>query len=142
MNRLAAFDAEDLTVISALVQDAVCKIGDIRYAPAAATVSLMLNRFGWETAGKKRDAKGERLRSVLHFSRVTAMRASGIDQTRKDDVLSLLALTFASGDLPSGMVELAFSGGATLRLDVECLEAALSDTGAAWSAVATPHHDA
>jgi hypothetical protein len=142
MNRLAAFDVDDLNVISALVQDAVCKVGDIRYAPSAATVSLVLNRFKWEAAGRKRASNGERLRSILHFARVTAMRASGIDQGRRDDVLSLLALTFAPGEAPSGTLELAFSGGATLRLEVECLEAALSDTGAGWSAIATPRHDA
>lgn len=139
MTRLAAFDTADLDVISALAQDAVCKVSDIAFVPAKGTVALVLNRFGWE-AGRRR-GPGERLRSVLHFSRVAALKASGIDQAAPETVLSLLAIRFIEGAAPAGTVELAFAGGATLRLEVECLECALSDTGAAWSAIATPKHD-
>jgi hypothetical protein len=141
MNRLAAFDADDLNVISALVQDAVCKVGDIQWTPANGTVLIAMNRFKWEGgSGRVQHKNGERLRSVLHFSRVSAVRASGVDQANREGILSLLAVTFTPSQAPSGTVELAFSGHATLRLDVECLEAALSDTDAVWSAVATPRH--
>jgi Protein of unknown function (DUF2948) len=138
--RLAAFDAADLDVMSALAQDSVCKVGDIAFVPASGAVALQLNRYKWEDG--KRSKSGERVRSVLHFARVKAVRSAGIDQARKQDVLSLLAIRFAETEAPSGEVTLLFSGGATLRLDVECLEAALSDTQAEWSAVAKPRHDA
>ena len=49
-------------------------------------------------------------------------------------MLSLLAIRFVAADAPAGMVELDFSGGATIRLDVECIEARLADLGGAWEA--------
>jgi len=42
--------------------------------------------------------------------------------------------------MPDGTVELAFAGGGTIRLAVECLEARMQDLGAAWAAKATPAH--
>ena len=41
----------------------------------------------------------------------------------------------------AGAVELVFAGGGTLRVEVECLEATLTDLGAAWSTEHCPHHD-
>jgi hypothetical protein len=35
---------------------------------------------------------------------------------------------------------LTFSGGASLRLDVECLEAELADLGPSWTTGACPAH--
>ena len=41
----------------------------------------------------------------------------------------------------SEKIVLAFSGGAELRFAVECIEARLVDTGAAWQAQSRPRHD-
>ncbi len=43
-------------------------------------------------------------------------------------------------DAPGGVVTLAFSGAAALRLEVECLEAELADLGPAWAAECCPAH--
>ena len=58
----------------------------------------------------------------------------------KDGVLNLLAVEFSETEAPSGVVTLIFSGGAALRLEVECLEAELADLGPTWTAVACPAH--
>ena len=55
-------------------------------------------------------------------------------------MLSLLSVTFAELDAPSGEVLLTFAEGATIRLSVECLECQMSDLGPAWAAVAVPSH--
>jgi hypothetical protein len=57
-------------------------------------------------------------------------------------VLSLLAIRFTqrTADDPAGTVEFVFSGGGTLRLEVECLEASLSDVSGAWAARGLPSH--
>ena len=89
-----ALDAEDLDVISAHMQDAVCKIGDIDYRPRHRQFVLVGNRFVWEGAGGRRRKTFERRRSVLHFDRVDAVRTLGIDRSRPDDVLSLLAVRY------------------------------------------------
>ena len=87
-----------------------------------------------------RKAGDERRQSVLAFSRVLSAKALGIDRARKEDVLSLLAVRFVGGDAPAGTVELVFSGDSAIRLDVECIEARLGDTGGAWGASSRPTH--
>ena len=58
----------------------------------------------------------------------------------KDQVLNLLAVAFEQTDQPAGVVTLTFSGGAALRLEVECLEAELADLGPAWATECCPAH--
>jgi hypothetical protein len=133
--KLIALDADDLSVISAHLQDAVLKRGDIAYLPAEKRFALALRRFDWEgaTQGQKR-----RRLSALHFERVTAARSTKV--AAGDAVLSLLAVTFTESDDPAGQVTLHFSDGAAIRLDVECIEAQMKDLGPIWEAVATPAH--
>jgi hypothetical protein len=138
--KLLALDVDDLGIVSAHLQDAVFKVGDVQWSPSEKTFSLAANRFVWETAGKKR--KGfERRRSALVLKRVEAVRSAGIDRNNKDDVLSLLAIRFAQkGDGPEGTVELVLAGAATIVLDVECIEVALADIGGAWETPSRPRH--
>jgi len=138
--KLIALDEEDLSVVSAHCQDAVLKSGDIEYYPAEKRVVIGMNRFVWE---KVDAAEGfERRRSILHFARVTRLAAMGIDKRRKDTVLALLAVTFSEGEAPSGSIEIVFSGGRGLRLEVECIEAQLADLAAAWTTSSKPSHEA
>lgn len=137
--KLLALDDEDLAVISAHVQDAVIKVGDMGYAKADRRFVLLMNRYAWE-AGDKR-GRGQRRRAGLHFDFVANAHAEGIDLNAKDGVLELLAVTFEKGEDPAGEVLLAFAGGGTVRLEVECLEARLRDLGSAWAAKAQPKHD-
>jgi hypothetical protein len=137
--KLAALDAEDLTVISACMQDAVLKTGEISYQPQDKRMVLPVNRFAWEKNGE-RLAIPERRRAILHFDRVLAVRTAGIDRSKPDNVLAILAIQFKAADEPAGIVEVTFAGGATMRLDVECIEAQLADLGAAWAAKGRPKH--
>jgi hypothetical protein len=144
MLKLLALDDKDLQIISAHLQDAVLKVGDLDYLAQEKRFIAVANRFVWERAASGLFGKRtlERRRSVLHFDCVTAVKVSGIDRNRKDDVLSLLAVRFLLGDAPAGVVEFTFSGGAAIRLDAECIEAKLTDLGPAWEARGLPRHDA
>lgn len=139
--RVAAIDEEDLAVISAYLQDAVLKVGDMVYLPQERRFAVAMNRFTWEKTvdGKRRDY--ERRRAALTFDRVEKVKTSGIDRNRPDAVLELLAVSFAATDAPAGCIELVFAGGGAVRVDVEVIEARLADLGAAWAARAKPHHD-
>lgn len=137
--KLMAIDAEDLEVISAHVQDAVLKVEDMGFAKSDRRFALVLNRFAWEASDGAK-GKGQRRRSGLHFNFVQSAEISGIDTNAREGVLELLALTFTASDAPAGEVLLSFAGGGTVRLQVECLEARLSDLGAAWSAKGRPAH--
>ncbi|MCW5695991.1 MAG: DUF2948 family protein [Bauldia sp.] len=138
--KLIALDAEDLTVISAHVQDAVLKVGDLAFEPARHRFSLAMNRFAWEAASRR--TRGfERRRAMLHFDRVLKVASSRIDRRAPDVVLELLAISFAPDDEPAGVIVLHFAGGPEIRLTVECIEAQLADLGAAWQTKARPAHD-
>lgn len=138
--KLMALDTDDLAVVSAHMQDAVFKVGDMTFSPKGGHFTLVANRFVWEKARGKRKSY-ERRRAVLHFKRVGAVRSTGIDRNRADDVQSLLAVRYsANGEGPDGRIELVLSGGGMIVLDVECVEAQLSDTGGAWQASALPRH--
>lgn len=138
--KLLALDGEDLAIVSAHMQDAVFKVGDMEYAPRSLQFSLAANRFDWERSESK-DASYERHRAALVFKRVLTVRTQGIDRRRRDAVLSLLAIRFEQkGEGPDGTIELALSGDATVALDVECIEVQLADIGGAWATASKPRH--
>jgi hypothetical protein len=135
MLKLAALDIEDLAVISAHMQDAVLVSGDMTYSPRRRQFALVANRFAWDE-----QEQPQRRRTGLHFSRVLAVKTLNLAQGEADEVLSLLSISFAELDAPSGEVLLSFSGGVTVRLMVECLECQMADLGPAWQASSVPHH--
>ena len=144
--RLSAEDAADLEVISAFLQDAVMRVGDLAYLPNARRFAMVLNRFRWEgetATGKRASARHthERVRSGLHFDNVLKAQAKGIRRDRPDGVLNLLAIRFEEKNAPSGIVVLTFSGGGELRLEVEALDAHLSDLGLVWETQNLPKHN-
>ncbi|MEN0087941.1 MAG: DUF2948 family protein [Pseudomonadota bacterium] len=146
MARLMALDSEDLTVISAHVQDAVTQAARFEYDAKAKSFAFDMNRFVWEQAKPKswwpfaKTAQAdERRYAVLHFARVMGVETQGLTLGSRD-TLSLLAVNFMPGEDPSGTVELMFAGDASVRLNVECVEAMLTDMGGAWAAVARPSH--
>lgn len=138
--KLAALDEDDLAVLSAHVQDAVFKVADVRWEPGPGRLILPMNRFVWEKVQGRRRAGNERRRTVLQLDRVTAVKAQNIIRSDDERVLSLLAVMFTPGDVPSGAVNLICSGDSAFRVEVECIEARLTDLGAAWSASARPKH--
>ncbi|MEM6847275.1 MAG: DUF2948 family protein [Pseudomonadota bacterium] len=138
--KLAALEADDLQVLSAHSQDAVFKVSDISWTPADQRVIVLVNRFAWEDAKPRKHKDDERRRAVLQFDKVTRFQAQGISPSDKGAVLSILAILFHAADAPAGTVSLVCSGSAVLKLDVECVEARLTDLGSAWSASKRPNH--
>ncbi len=121
---LGAMDADDLSVISALVQDSVLPTAEMKFDRGAGRFALLLNRFRWEDKSAPRP---ERVQSVLAFETVRAVSSQGIDRSDKDTVLSLLSVEFSETEAPSGHITLHFAGDGALRLSVEAIEANLRD---------------
>jgi hypothetical protein len=138
--KLAAFDADDLTVISAQLQDAVLKVGDIDYLRRQQKLVMVVKRFDWESAEELRPAYRRRLAGV-QFARVRSVRCRNIQQGSKDGVLMLLAIGFEPGESPAGAIVLTFAGGGIMRLEVECIEAKVEDLGPEWETQRKPAHD-
>ncbi len=135
--RLLAEDAEDLAVISAALQDAIGQIGDIAYEAAGRRLTLVLNRFRWETEAP--DA--ERVRAALQFGSVIAVKARNLKRDQPDAIVELLAVDFEPGESPGGGVLLRFAGGGDLHLDVECIDAAMADLSDPWPTKHAPAHE-
>ena len=138
--KLAAFDADDLAVVSTAMQDAIVKTGEMTYLAGEKRFALVGNRFAWEVNAARTKPPYERRRTGLQVTRTLKAELAGIDLKRPDDVLELLSIAFTATDEPAGIVTLAFSGGATVRLHVECLELAMADLGGAWTTDALPQH--
>jgi hypothetical protein len=136
--KLIALDADDLAIISAHLQDAVSKVADMAFLPREKRFAMVLNRFDWTVPDEVEPA---RRRAGIHFERVLSAKTRGIDLAKKDGVVNLLAVEFEEKSAPSGVVTLFFSGDGAVQLEVECLEASLSDLGPQWRAQKRPCHD-
>ncbi len=123
---LGAFDAEDLSVISSLVQDAVFPASEMNWSKREGQFALLLNRMRWEDEGAQRHAP-ERVQSVLMFSNVLGVASQGVSKGDADTVLSLLQVSFEETDAPSGHVILTLAGDGAIRLNVEALDVSLKD---------------
>jgi hypothetical protein len=134
--KLLAEDAEDLSVIAAALQDAVAKIGDIRFERASRRLTIAFNRYRWEGEG------GERVRSALQLGSVLGVEARRLRRGAKDAVVELLTMTFEPGEAPGGALTLSFAGGGDLRVSLDCVDAILADISAPWPTPRTPRHDA
>jgi hypothetical protein len=136
--KFVVLDEEDLEVASTHLQDAVVRAADVLWRPREKRLVLALNRFDWEGA-QSDNPEFRRRRAALRFERVLSCKCRELNP-RKDAMLNLLAVEFSEDDAPAGVVTLTFSGGATIRLEVECLEAELADLGPTWVAAACPQH--
>ena len=138
--KFVALDKDDLEVVSTHLQDAQVQVADVHWRPAEKRLVLAVDRFDWPAAVCSQEPELRRCRSALRFERVLACKCKHVNPAGRDTVLNLLAVEFDESDTPAGVVTLFFSGGATLRLEVECLECELADLGPVRMATACPIH--
>lgn len=132
--KLRAEDAQDLEVVSAMLQDALTSLAEMSFDRRARRFVAMLNRYARERG------EGVRARSALKLEGVLAARTSGIDQEDRRGLLPLLALTADPAGEGGFRLTLAFGGGGAIRLETECLDVALSDVGPNWRTPRRPRH--
>jgi hypothetical protein len=136
--KLVAFDEDDLAVISTHLQDAQVKATDVVFLPRERRFVLVVARFDWCAA---QSGETRRRQTGLHFERVLAVRQAHFDRASKD-MHTLIAIRFDATQSPAGLVTLRFDDGSAIRLEVECLEAAMKDLGPVWTCEAAPAHPA
>jgi len=138
---LGALEGDDLQVLSALAQDAVFPITEMKWAAGQARFALLINRFRWEddAQGKQRP---ERVQSLLVIENVLRVASQGIDRKDADTILSLMSVTFETGKDAAGHVMLTLAGDGAVRLEVEALEVTLKDVTRPYGAPSrsTPDH--
>lgn len=133
--KLLAETEADLSVISAALQDAVAKIGDIAFDARARTLTLALNRYRWEARA------AERVRAGLQLNGVLSVQSQALRLGARDAVVDVLSVAFQAGEAPGGEILVTFAGGGALRAKVECIDVVLADLSAPWSARTKPRHD-
>lgn len=140
--KLRAVDQKDLSVLSAVVQDALAPIGDMAFLADENRFVLALNRFRWEA---EEDAKipgpqgeqHERVHAGLCFEGVRSVRYRNIDRGDRGRYLELLTIA-----CDEGCVVLHFADGAAIRLEVDGLACFLRDLDEPWPTAWRPQHDA
>ena len=77
--------------------------------------------------------------AAMQFGDVVAVKSRRLPRL-PESALELLAMDFEPGEAPGGRVILMFAGGGDLRIDVECLDAVLTDLSERWPAKLAPTH--
>lgn len=139
--RLIAEDKNDLSLMSASLQDAVAKLGDFAYLPTKRRFAFVANRFVWECAVDRKNGPFARVRSGAHFDDVLSVKQSNLRLEAKDAVVELLAIRFEQGADGGGVVTFNFAGGGTILLEVEAINAGLSDMSDPWRTKSKPVHE-
>ncbi|TNE58394.1 MAG: DUF2948 family protein [Alphaproteobacteria bacterium] len=144
--RLRAETPEDLEIFAPPLQDAIVQVADMAYLPKHRRFALSLNRFRWEevdpeTGKPELGWRYHRTSSGLHFDGVLQVQSKNIAQSNRHSFLNLLDLKFEPGEEGAGTIVLIFSGGASVRLSVECIDAHLADRGTPWSTKNLPTHE-
>jgi len=119
LKRVLAFDEDDLIVMSAHLEGAKILRSNIAYLPDNKRFVLVAER-------RDPDEKANIHLTGLHFDRVERVQTSHFPH-EADAELTLIGITFELSTAPSGAVVLLFEEQCAIRLDVECLEASLSD---------------
>lgn len=119
LKRVLAFDEDDLIVMSAHLEGAKILRANMAYLQDEKRFVLVAERHDPTN-------KSELHLTGLHFDRVIQVKTN---HWPKDEAacLTLIGITFEPKTAPSGLVTLFFEDQCAIRLDVECLEASLSD---------------
>lgn len=137
--KLIAQSAEDLVVISSLMQDTTVRVGDMAWLPDETRFAMVGNRYVWETKRWFRRPKGERVRTALHFSGISSAQIVGIDLSDEDAILSLLDIEVHETGVGITIL-LNFADNASIRLSAEVVDATATDLSNTWEAIARPRH--
>ena len=135
---LIARDAEDLEVISSILQDAVVPINEMAFIEEENRFILIASRFCREDKageGETRDGVFERVNCALRFDRISAVKRRNLDPARLTGMMSLLAIRSEAE-----YIDLFFSGGGTIRLIADEVACRIDDLDLRWPTRLKPDH--
>ncbi len=141
--KLKAIDADDLLVISALVQDGVVPPAELHFDPAKGSFTAMVTRYCWEKEACKASGRvPQRVLSLLSIDGVSQVKSRGVamphpGQAQPADGPPLAVLAVIWRD---GWVMLHFAEEAALALKADSLSVRLADLCEPWCAKARPSH--
>lgn len=130
--KLRARDRDDLTVMSAVLQDALVTPADMMFDPAAGSFMMTVTRLVRESGD------GLRIHCGVRFDDVSRVRRKGFDRNQADRDLVLLAVTPETDD----RLTLVFADDAAVALDLKAgIRCIMADLGEPWPTRFTPSHE-
>lgn len=143
--KLKAQDHDDLTIISAYLQDAVTVVGDFNFDPRGRIFAMMVNRYQWEEDQIPADCDSgkccHRIRTGCHFENVIRVTSQNIPQKNKKHVLELLTIETSVLENNNIAIDLIFAADGLMRLEAELVEASMQDIGEPYPAKCHPKHE-
>ena len=140
--RLIAKTEEDLSVVSAHLQDSIASVFDIANLKKNKIFLMQLNRFMWEDVERGIFRKNKRIRTVLKFENVLEVHSKNINQLKKDKFLDFLAIESSSMPDNNYEMRIIFAGDSMIKVISEVIEVTLDDQGEAWDTKNKPKHKA
>ena len=138
--KLIARTEEDLSVVSAHLQDSIASVSDIANLKKNKIFLLQLNRFMWEDVEKGVFRKNKRIRTILKFENVLRILSKNINQLSKDKFLDFLAIETNITPDKNYEMKIIFAGDSIIRVTAEVIEVTLDDQGDAWDTKNKPKH--
>lgn len=134
--KLKAVAAEDVEVVSALLQDGLVAAADLRYLAEEACFVMLVNRYCWEQSSADDAAQPQRCMCGLKVSAVTQVRQRGLtDQTNQ--FYNLLSITYEEA---MKRLTFTFSDGYGIRLAVDEVAMLAQDMADPHPGFARPQH--
>lgn len=131
--RLKAKDAEDIQVVSAVLQDAIAPVVDMTYNEASKNFIIVVQRLCRETNA---DGCKERICCALNVRGVEKVQTHGFNPANTNTMLDLLTLIPEDDEL-----QLIFASDARIKLKLKDWNLILEDFGERWPAHCEPCHD-
>ena len=134
--RLLAHDGDDVAVLSALLQDAIIPGSDMSFDRKLNEFVIIANRFCWELEPlfdvKSSDGKPiyERHLCGIRIANVRSVQHHNWPELRQNELFNLLALglkDMAEKARDGALLQFDFSGGSSLRLNVDDVDIVLAD---------------
>ncbi len=133
--KLISVDAEDIQVVSAIMQDAIIPVADIAYFPDKQSFVMIAQRLKREGSSDN-DKPCERIRCALNLTGIISVRMTGFNRLETGRILDLLAIIPAEKEL-----SFMFAGDAALRLALGDWRMIVEDFGEPWPSLCQPCHE-
>ena len=139
--KLNATSNEDLSVISAHLQDSITQVKNIVHLKRNRIFLIQFNRFMWEDIEKGLFRKSRRVQSVLKFENVLSAYSKNLNQKNKDRFLDFLAIETKLLSDKSYEIKLNFAGDILIKINSEVIDCFLEDLGEPWETKSKPKHN-
>ena len=142
--KLQAIAAEDVEIISALLQDGLVAASDLHYQKDEASFVMVINRFCWEQVDdSESETQSNRCLCGVKVANVKQVSQRGLS-AGANQFYNLLSITYEEikeNEMALKSLTFTFSAGYGIRLAVDELALIVQDIAAPYPGLARPQHN-